>query len=161
VPELTEPLAAGVAQFAFPLAAIPVANCEPEHCEGVAANAVAVAAFPLVFDVSDDGIIAAVSEPNDGAAELPLKLPNTVLPAADDNENEIAGVVVGFDTAQPNSGESAPQLTLETVAPPAPPLANGVQVSGAEQNFGTALVRLNSTLPATHSAGSEVCAMKL
>jgi hypothetical protein len=48
-----------------------------------------------------------------------------------------------------------------TVLPPEPPLAKGVQVFGAEQYFGTALVRLNSTLPATHLDGSEVCAMKL
>lgn len=39
----------GVAQFAFPLAAIPVAKFEPVHCEGVAASAVAVAALPVVF----------------------------------------------------------------------------------------------------------------
>ncbi|MGB6200922.1 MAG: hypothetical protein WBF35_15365 [Candidatus Acidiferrales bacterium] len=148
------PPPAGVAQFALPLAAIPIANCEPEHCEGVAASAVAVAALPLVLDVSDDGIIAAVSEPNDGAAELPVKFPNTVLAETDDNENEIAGVVEALATEQPNSGDSALQLTLETLPPPLPPLAKGVQMLGAEQYFGIALVRLNSTLPSTHVAGS-------
>ena len=35
-------------QFALPFAAIPITNPE-EHCEGVAANAVAVAALPVVF----------------------------------------------------------------------------------------------------------------
>ena len=38
-----------VEQFALPSAVIPVANCPLLHCDGVAANEVAVAAFPVVL----------------------------------------------------------------------------------------------------------------
>jgi len=37
-------------QLAVPLAATPVENCPPLHCAGTAANAVAVAALPVVFE---------------------------------------------------------------------------------------------------------------
>ncbi len=39
----------GCKQFAFPLAAMPVAKLFTPHCDGVDASAVAVAAFPEVF----------------------------------------------------------------------------------------------------------------
>jgi len=45
----------GVAQFGFPLAWMPWANCDPLHCVGAEANAVAVAAFPVVLLVMEAG----------------------------------------------------------------------------------------------------------
>jgi len=46
--DVTVPVLAEV-QFAFPVAVTPVATCEPVHCVGVAARAVAVPAVPLVL----------------------------------------------------------------------------------------------------------------
>jgi hypothetical protein len=43
-----DPPLPGVAQLALPAALTPVANCDPPHCVGVAAKAVAVAALPVV-----------------------------------------------------------------------------------------------------------------
>src|SRR5690348_6083901 len=50
VPSLLETDVASGEQFAFPLAAIPVAPCPAPHCVGVDARAVAVAALPVTFE---------------------------------------------------------------------------------------------------------------
>ena len=61
-------------------------------------------------------------------------------------------MAVPDDVYSPNAN-CAPEFTVP-LAPPLPPMAKGVQVFGAEQYFGVAVERLNSTLPATHAAGS-------
>lgn len=60
----------GIEQFAFPEAAIPVAYCPVAHWVGVVARAVAVAAFPLVFEVIVAGRSAAVRRPHAGAPAI-------------------------------------------------------------------------------------------
>ena len=59
-------------QLAFPLAAIPTASAEPVHCAGGAAKAVAVAAFPEVLLVIDEGRSAATKPRNEGFPLEPL-----------------------------------------------------------------------------------------
>lgn len=62
----------GDAQFAFPAAVMPVVNCPPEHWEGTAAKAVAVAALPEVLLVIAAGRSAATMVRNVGVPLAPL-----------------------------------------------------------------------------------------
>jgi hypothetical protein len=81
----------GVLQFAFPFAAMPVAN-DPLHCVGTAARAAAVPACPLIFELVKatwlvvppmftTGNPAAVSNPMPPTAgTYPLPAGNTKFP---------------------------------------------------------------------------------
>jgi hypothetical protein len=62
----------GAEQLALPFAAIPVAKLLPEHCVGVEANAVAVAALPEVLLVMETGRSAATKVRKDGFPLEPL-----------------------------------------------------------------------------------------
>ena len=66
-------------QFALPDAATPVAKFEPEHCDGAAANTVAVAALPEVLLVIEAGRSAATKVRKDGFPPEPLGAANMVL----------------------------------------------------------------------------------
>ena len=65
-------------QFALPDAATPVATLLPEHCEGAAANAVAVAALPEVLLVREEGRSAATKARKDGFPLEPLGAARTL-----------------------------------------------------------------------------------
>ena len=51
----------GVLQFALPAASMPVANIEPVHCVGEAANALAVAALPPMFRLATGVVLVTVN----------------------------------------------------------------------------------------------------
>jgi hypothetical protein len=89
--------------------------------------AVTLAAVPLVFWLKVGKLVNAAAlntgaALNAGAADAPVKLPNTELAAAALAVNVNAGVVVEVATDVVNRGDSAPALNAVTVPEPPPPL---------------------------------------
>jgi hypothetical protein len=97
---------------------------------------------------------------NPGAAEPPVKFPNTVFAAALESENVSAGVVVAVATDDVNSGERFPALNVVTVPEPPlvlPDVANQVFEPASNWNWNTVLAfAVEVTVPAPDTLDAKV-----